>query len=83
MVLPVSTVADLLVSKKVAPEQDTAKKIIFKALRKKVQSITFEEYNKIFCKCIFKEALIELVSSLEQMEGVTEEMPLALKLGIF
>lgn len=59
-------VAKLLVDKKIAAENETAKRIILTAARKKdVQEIDWEDFNQIFCKGIFKEVLISLADKIK------------------
>jgi hypothetical protein len=57
---------------------------MFKLLgEKRNKTMTLDDFNKIFCKCIFKEALFQMIRSLEQLEGIDENMPLELKLGAY
>ena len=42
--------------------------------------MTFDEFNRIFCKGIFKDALISITNSFNQMKK-SEELPLALKIN--
>lgn len=60
-----SKIADLMVSKKIAQDADTATKIIYKATNKREKVMTYEDFNKIFCKCIFKDSLISMTENID------------------
>ena len=80
---PIGLVAELFLKKGIAQDEDSAKKILQKNMQKKEKMVSVEDFNQIFCKNIFKEALIEINDNIErQNEGATE-MPLTLKLGRF
>ena len=59
-------VQDLLVLKGIAPDIDTAKKIIHKYVQKKEETISFDDFYRIFCKCIFKESLISMYENVNE-----------------
>lgn len=97
---PLAKVAELLVSKGITTDMDSAKKIISKLLGiphlKNDRHITIDDFNKIFCKCIFKECLIQMFDAIESiysaasdpLQGengslISNEIPLTLKLGAY
>jgi hypothetical protein len=45
--------------------------------------VTVEDFNQIFCKNIFKDALIEVTNTIEKTNANASDMPLTLKLGRF
>jgi hypothetical protein len=45
--------------------------------------VSVEDFNQIFCKNIFKDALIEITTKIEKSNEGVSEMPLTLKLGRF
>ena len=80
---PVNKVAELLVSKGISSDIDSAKKILFKYLDKKEKMVTCEDFNQLFCKCIFKDALLSMTSDIDSLNASPSlgDMPLTLKLG--
>jgi hypothetical protein len=58
-------VADLFVKKGIAPDGEFAKKILLKNIEKK-QNVSNEDFNQIFCKNIFKDALIAITQEIEK-----------------
>ncbi len=78
---PINKVAELLVSKGISQDEDSAKKILQKYLDKKARIITCEDFNSLFCKCIFKDALIGMTDEIDLMNSHILDMPLTLKLG--
>jgi hypothetical protein len=55
------------VRKGISTDSDSAKKIIFRLLgSKKEKTMTIDDFNKVFCKCIFKESLIHMFESIEK-----------------
>lgn len=81
--MPTQKVGELLVLKGIASDVDTAKKIMQKSLQKKEKLTTNEDFNKIFCKCIFKEALINMFESIDNLPDINSDVPLQLKLGTY
>ena len=61
-----SAVAELFVRKGIAQDEEFAKKILLKNIDKRATVITFEEFNQIFCKNIFKDALIDVTLMIEK-----------------
>lgn len=57
-------VAKLLVEKEIAPETDSAKRIIKAAVKSSKHEIDWEDFNLLFCKGIFKEVLISLAHKI-------------------
>ena len=51
--------AELFVKKGIAPDGEFAKKILLKNIEKK-PTVSNEDFNQIFCKNIFKDALIAI-----------------------
>jgi len=58
-------VADLFVKKGIAPDGEFAKKILLKNIEKK-PNVSNEDFNQIFCKNIFKDALIAITQEIEK-----------------
>jgi hypothetical protein len=80
---PIGAVAELFVKKGLAQDEDFAKKILQKNMQTKAKMVTVEDFNQIFCKNIFKEALIGITTKIEKSNEGVSEMPLTLKLGRF
>lgn len=80
-----SAVAELFVKKGIAQDEEFAKKILLKNIDKRgtVIVISFEEFNQIFCKNIFKDALIDVTLTIEKANQGASDTPLTLKLGKF
>lgn len=81
--VPLSVVAELFVNKGIAQDEEFAKKILFKNIDKRAVMVTFEDFNQIFCKNIFKDALIDVTNNIEKTNQGSTETPLTLKLGRF
>lgn len=81
----------MFVTKAIATDSDTAKKIIFKLLGcKKDKTMTIDDFNKVFCKCIFKESLVQMFDAIDKVTvenkeefNSVSEVPLTLKLGAY
>jgi hypothetical protein len=56
---------------------------LFKSIEKKATIVTCEDFNQIFCKNIFKDALIDVTLTIERVNAGASETPLTLKLGRF
>lgn len=79
-----SVAAGLFVKKGISQDEETAKKILLKSMNNvRATSITMEQYNQIFCKNIFKDALINVNEAIEKSNKGATETPLQLKLGVF
>lgn len=50
---------------------------------KRATAVTSEQFNQIFCKNIFKDALINVNEVIEKANKGSMETPLTLKLGRF
>ena len=59
---PIDQVAKVLVEQKLTSEADTAKRLIWEAIKKEKQEIDWEDFNQIFCKGVFKEVLVSLAN---------------------
>lgn len=46
---------------------------------KNKEVVNFDEFNRIFCKGIFKDALISITNSFEKLKN--DEVPLAIKVN--
>jgi hypothetical protein len=57
--------------------------MLFKNMEKKSNIVTCEDFNQIFCKNIFKDALIDVTNTIEKANAGASETPLTLKLGKF
>ncbi len=62
---PFGAVAELFVKKGIAPDGEFAKKILLKNIEKKA-TVSNEDFNQIFCKNIFKDALIAITQEIEK-----------------
>jgi hypothetical protein len=47
--------------------------------------MTIDDFKKIFCKCIFKEALLNMFEAIEKLSTIKGkgDIPLTLKLGTY
>ena len=45
--------------------------------------LNYEDFKRVFCRCLFKDSLIDLSESIETLEGLDKNAPLVLKLGIY
>ena len=63
---PVDRVSNLLVDKGISQDVDSAFKVIVKYAKKPkdARTLTYEDFNKVFCKCLYKDALTNLLESL-------------------
>ena len=75
--------SDLLVKKGISNDADSAKKVLLKYLEGDVKGtiITRDDFNQVFCRCIFKDSLIAMTEKIVEMDELVGEMPLTLKLG--
>lgn len=72
-----SVAAGLFVKKGISPDLEMAKKILLKSMNNvRATSVTMEQYNQIFCKNIFKDALINVNEAIEQSNKGATETPL-------
>ena len=82
--LPIKIVSDFMTKKGITPDREKAKTIINKAQvgREKRQLVTIDEFNRIFCKGIFKDALINVVENIDTNNHTNNEaLPLNLKIS--
>lgn len=83
--LPLKIVAAFMTKKGLTPDQEKAKSVITKAQignRKKHQVVSIEDFNRIFCKGIFKDALVNVVESIDRDKHINDEnLPLSLKIS--
>ena len=80
----IKTVASFMTKKGITPDIEKAKNVIHKAQlgREKRQVVTFDEFNRIFCKGIFKDALINVVESIDKDKQINNEsLPLSIKIS--
>lgn len=66
--------------------REQAAKVIFGqlGLATRKDSINFDEFNKIFCKGLFKEALINVTNKFNEMnlnQNAKQELPLSVKIN--
>ena len=59
---PTGLVAELFVKKGLAQDEEFAKKILQKNMQNKAKMVSVEDFNQIFCKNIFKDALIAITT---------------------
>ena len=83
----IDKVTDLLVRKTITQDADTAKKILGKYLDitnlKHGVIVSSEDFNQVFCKCIFKDALIDMTEDIKTLGEKVVDTPLTLKLGFY
>jgi hypothetical protein len=82
--LPLKTVASFMTKKGITPDREKAKNVIYKAQlgREKRQTVTIDEFNRIFCKGIFKDALVNVVETIDADEKINnEDLPLSIKIN--
>lgn len=79
--LPLKTVASFLTHKGITPDREKAKTVIYKAQlgRDKRQTVTIDEFNRIFCKGIFKDALVNVVETIDKDKN--ENLPISVKIS--
>lgn len=80
----IKVVASFMTQKGITPDIEKAKNVIYKAQlgREKRQLVTFDEFNRIFCKGIFKDALINLVESIDKDKQMNNDsLPLGVKIS--
>ncbi|CAI2383089.1 unnamed protein product [Moneuplotes crassus] len=81
---PIKVVASFMTQKGITPDIEKAKNVIYKAQlgRDKRQVVTFDEFNRIFCKGIFKDALINVVESIDKDNQINNDsLPLSVKIS--
>ena len=82
--LPIKTVADFMTKKGITPDRERAKNVIYKAQlgREKRQIVTIDEFNRMFCKGIFKDALVNVVESIDANNADNnDDLPLSIKIS--
>ena len=84
--LPILQVADFLVRKRIATDRESAKRIIkgVKSTQEgpKKDLINYDEFKRIFCKSIFRYALILTAQKLKESSHLPDEiLPLAVKVS--
>lgn len=45
--------------------------------------ISHEDFKRVFCRCLFKDSLIDLSENIEKLGELDQDAPLVLKLGIY
>ena len=81
-VLPIKMVIKFLVKKGLALDDEQAEKDIQKILGK-VTEMEYEEFYRLFCKGIFRVALLDMITSIEKLAKDNDTLPLSLKLGAY
>jgi len=64
--LPIKIILDFLVKERVAHDRDKAKNVVMQTLGENLMNdgmISFDEFNKLFCKGMFKQALIKVAKT--------------------
>ena len=90
-VQPLSRVTDFLIEKKIVTERERARKLIVgpllqarnvkKASDTNINDIFFEDFKRIFTRGIFREAVLNITSSVDQqLAGSLSELPMTLKI---
>eukprot|EP00347_Sterkiella_histriomuscorum_P003737 403363140 len=80
---PIDRIAELLVKKGITTDVDSAKKVLLKYLDRDMKNniLTKDDFNQIFCRCIFKDSLIAMTEKICEMDTYIGDVPLTLKLG--
>jgi hypothetical protein len=79
--LPTITVAEQMAKLKLAPDKDKAYRIIMQSNGGvKSEVVTFDEFLRIFCKGMFKDALMNIVSEFDKMSYSKHNLPLSVKI---
>eukprot|EP00347_Sterkiella_histriomuscorum_P008784 403343767 len=78
----------LLVKKGISQDLDGSLKIIQKYLGKQIgktsqKTLTLEDFKRLFCRCFFKDSLIQLSQDIEKIKSLDQSAPLSLKLGLY
>lgn len=81
-ILPIKPVVKFLVKKGMSLDNEQAEKDIQKILGK-ITEMEYEEFYRLFCKGIFRVALLDMISSIEKLAKDNESLPLSLKLGAY
>lgn len=76
------TVIKFMVKKGMSLDNEQAEKDIQKVLGK-IPEMEYEEFYRLFCKGIFRVALLDMISSIEQLSKDNDTLPLSLKLGAY
>lgn len=74
--IPIQQVAKFFVAKKISPDTEKAKAIIYKAQlnRDKRPVVSYDEFNRIFCKGIFRSALQHVTNQINSHENADLEL---------
>lgn len=68
--ISIKDVADLFVSKLLVSDLDTGIKLVLKSLNirqqdSEVMRINYKLFQRIFCRCVFRESLVEVLREIE------------------
>lgn len=66
-----------------APDLDMGEKTILRSLGKNVKKIEYTDFYKMFCKSIFRIALIDMLNNIEQLANHSKNIPLLIKIAAF
>lgn len=68
MDLPIGEIADMFVAKNLVTDKDTGVKQIMKSLNLKDKDIeiNYSIFQRIFCRSVFKESLVEVTREIEE-----------------
>jgi len=80
--VPLQPIKRFFKIKGLSQDEDTAEKEIQKIIGK-VRVLDFDDFYNIFCKGIFRIALLDMIDNIEQMSVNYRELPLPLKLGAY
>ena len=94
--VPLETVYEFLIKKRLVQDRQSATKLVSQQIGGKTAipgRMSYEEFNRLFCKGMFKVALVNTINNLQtqtatnpsddeepRTEGFFEEMPLSLKI---
>ena len=74
-------VLELLVKKGISQDEDSAKRVLYKYIERRGKTLNHDDFNQLFTKCIFKDALINMAETLTSQNAGGEDLPLTLMIG--
>lgn len=81
--LPINKVAKFIVKNSFAGDVEQAEKIIAKLLGPKMEKLDYQEFYMLYCRGIFRTALLDMLNNIDDLTNNQPELPLALKLGAY
>jgi len=80
--VPLSKVTNFFVKKNVAQDPYLVEKEIFRRIGQ-VKKMEWKLFQQLLCVGIFREALMEMINDIEELNEKYEHLPLILKLGAY